>query len=234
VCVLIVGVRWLEDLPLVVAASRDEAYARPATTPAAAVLEGMRVLRPRDEQAGGTWIGTNAAGLVVVITNRRDGDFDPRRRSRGLLCSEVLAQPDGAAAARRLEQGLERELYNSFNLLIADPSAVRLATWNGDLQTVSLGAGAHVLSNEHVLGELVLSELQSLPVAHGPDVRELLLGLLASHVPRDARGFRICKHGGTHGTVSASLIYRRRDGSTLMEHAPGPACTTPFGLHVLR
>jgi len=232
-CVLIVGVRWRDELPLVVAASRDESRARAATLPEADVVDGMRMLRPRDTWAGGTWVGTNAAGLVAVVTNRRDGDFEPGRRSRGILCVEVLAQPDVAAAVRCIEAALRRERYNSFNLLVADAADVRLVAWNGDLQVQALGTGGHALSNEHALGELDLPELDELGASPGPLLRGGMIALLGSHAPRDAGGFRICKHGGDRGTVSATILYRRRDGSTLMEHAPGPACTTPFALHRL-
>jgi uncharacterized protein with NRDE domain len=232
VCVLIIGVHWRDELPLVVAANRDEAYARAATAPAAGHVGAMRVLCPRDLQAGGTWEGTNAAGLVAVITNRPDGDFDPARRSRGLLCLETLGVPDAGTAAERLEAALHQERYNSFNLLVADPAGAFLATWNGALHMRWLEAGTYVLSNRHDLGELSLPELDGIE-RRGHELRGGLLGILASHVPRSGDGFRICKHGDTYGTVSASLIYRRRDGSTLLEHACGPPCSAGFALHRL-
>lgn len=231
-CVLIIGVNWRDDLPLVVAANRDEAYERVATPPEAGRVGDMAVLRPRDLRAGGTWEGTNAAGLVVVITNRPDGDFDPGRRSRGLLCLEMLGEPDAAAVQRRLERALGDERYNSFNLLYADASGAHLAAWNGTLICQRLEPGTHVLSNLHGLGGLTVPELDGDP-GSGPELRGRLLGILASHTPRSHDGFRICKHGETYGTVSASLFYRRRDGSTLFEHAGGAPCTSPFALHRL-
>lgn len=233
VCVLIVGVHWHEDSPLVLAANRDEAYARRATAPTAEDLHGVRALLPRDEQAGGTWIGINAAGLIAALTNRRDGEFDRQRRSRGLLCREILSQPNVEAAERLFAESLSLARYNSFNLLIADREEVALATWNGESQVTRLGPGVHVLSNEHVLGELAVPELGRPSGLQGAELRRLLVEALGSHVPRDERGFRLCKHGEAYGTVSASLVYRRRDGSLLFEHAPGPPCITPFVLHRL-
>ena len=231
-CVLIIGVNWREDLPLVVAANRDEEYARTATLPEPDLVGPMAVLRPRDLRAGGTWEGTNQAGLIVVITNRPDGDFDPARRSRGLLCQEILSQPDTSAVQRCLEAAVRAEPYNSFNLFFADPDGAYLASWNGRLRTQRLGTGTHVLSNLHGLGELPVPELAQAP-ASGPALRGQLLAILASHLPRSADGFRICKHDDTYGTVSASLFYRRSDGSTLFEHAGGAPCVTPFSLHKL-
>ena len=232
-CVLIVGVRWRDELPLVLAASRDESRARAATLPESVVQDGMRVLRPRDLRAGGTWIGTNAAGVVVAITNRRDGSFEPWRRSRGSLCAAALAEPNAEAAVRHVETAVQRDPCNSFNLLVADAQVVQLVTWNGTLHVQALDSGTHVLSNEHAIGELELPEVVGLDGAPGPLLRGGLIALLGSHAPRDACGFQICKHGDDYGTVSATLVYRRRDGSTLLEHAAGPACTTPFSLYRL-
>jgi hypothetical protein len=182
VCVLIVGVHCHEDAPLFLAANRDEAYARRATVPAPEELNGMRALLPRDEQAGGTWIGINAAGLVAVLTNRRDGDFDRERRSRGLLCREILSLPTVAAAESCLAAAHERDHYNSFNLLVADRDEVALLSWNGESRTTRLGPGMHVLSNEHILGELEVPALERSRGLNESQLRELLVEVLGSHV----------------------------------------------------
>jgi hypothetical protein len=231
-CVLVVVWKLHPATPLVVAANRDEAYARPASAPRVEVLEGTSVLLPSDHQAGGTWEGANEAGLVGVITNRPDGDFDPARRSRGLLCRMVLSTRGTLALQRDLEPELSKHRYNSFNLFYADDESAYVSSWNGDLHTERLEPGTYVLSNEHGLGELVVPELAALPHAAAP-LRRSLVEILASHRPRDADGFRICKHGERSGTVSASLIYR--DGyDFVLEHAPGPPCVTRFTAHRIR
>ncbi|UCE03376.1 MAG: NRDE family protein [Candidatus Latescibacterota bacterium] len=231
-CVLVVAWKQHAAAPLVVAANRDEAYARPASTPRVEVVEGTRVLLPSDHQAGGTWEGANEAGLVAVITNRPDGDFDPARRSRGLLCRMALSKRGILTLQRDLEVELSKQRYNSFNLFYADEKSAYVSSWNGDLRTQRLEPGTYVLSNEHGIGELVVSELAALPRA-APPFRRALVEILASHRPRDTDGFRICKHGERYGTVSASLIYR--DGHDfVLEHAPGPPCVTRFTAHRIR
>ena len=52
---------------LQVAANRDEWLKRPAAAPAV-WTEGW--LAPKDLEAGGTWLGLNAQGLFVGVTNR--------------------------------------------------------------------------------------------------------------------------------------------------------------------
>ena len=96
---------------LQVAANRDEFLARPATPPAPSA-DG-RWLAPRDLQAGGSWLGVNAAGLFVGVTNRSAGPRDGARRSRGLLVLEALESADAAALHRRLG-GLNRPRTTAF------------------------------------------------------------------------------------------------------------------------
>jgi hypothetical protein len=90
-CVLVIGWRVRDDAPVVLAANRDEAYDRESAPPETIAAGAGWALAPRDRRAGGTWIGLSSSGLVVAITNRRGGDFDPARPSRGELCRAALA-----------------------------------------------------------------------------------------------------------------------------------------------
>jgi uncharacterized protein with NRDE domain len=234
-CVLLIGFRCRGDLPLVVGANRDEARARPATGPELVATAGGPALVPRDLQAGGTWLGVRAGGLVVVITNRRDGDFDAARPSRGALCRAALEHADAAAVQRFVAGETRRARYNSFNLLVADGDRAGVSCWNGRLAHVDLEPGVHALSNEHGPGELRIPELDRLDWSRPEDeLRDALRRLLADHTPRDAGGFRLCKHGERYGTVSSSLVTTTPSGPVRLDHAAGPPCTTPWTIHELQ
>ncbi len=226
-CVLVIGIDVDPQHRLVVAANRDEQYARPATAPRVHKFHDMHMLAPRDAQAGGTWEGIHESGLIVVITNRPDGDFKPQRVSRGLLCLEALELGRACAVRDWIEDAVRTARYNSFNLFYADTRAAFVSSWNGELTTQPLERGTHVLSNLHGLGELGVPELDGMPHGEQP-ARALFTDVLASHAPRDANDFRICKHGDRYGTVSSSLLYTDADGSAVLEHAPGPPCTTAY------
>ena len=100
---------------LAISGNRNELLLRPASGPR---LE-KGVLAPRDELAHGSWLGLNAHGLFVCVTNRHGAMVDPSRKSRGLLVMEALQ----AQSARGLHQAL-RELHgdrhNGFHLAYAD------------------------------------------------------------------------------------------------------------------
>jgi uncharacterized protein with NRDE domain len=235
VCVLLIGWRCRDDLPLVVGANRDESRARPAAPPERVATRAGPALVPRDLQAGGTWEGARASGLVVVITNRRDGDFDATRPSRGSLCRAALEQPDAAAVRRFVADATRRQPYNSFNLFWADRDRAGVSSWNGRLVHVDLEPGVHALSNQHGPGELRLGELDGLDWSLPPPaLRAALRSLLADHAGRGPDGFRVCKHGELYGTVSSSLItVAAPPHAVRLEYAPGPPCATAWTTHEL-
>lgn len=76
------------------ASLRDESPQRPkAKTPAILGGDDMKYLAPMDALAGGTWIGVNELGAVIILLN---GGFEnherkiPYAKSRGLIVSELL------------------------------------------------------------------------------------------------------------------------------------------------
>ena len=59
-CLLIALSRTVPGTPLLVAANRDELYARPAEPITVLRGERPRILGGRDELAGGTWLAVNS------------------------------------------------------------------------------------------------------------------------------------------------------------------------------
>ncbi|MBC7549152.1 MAG: NRDE family protein [Polaromonas sp.] len=113
--------RW----PLVIAANRDEYWARP-TLPMApwTTRSGQRITSGRDGQTGGTWMGMTPAGRIAFLTNVREaGGLDPLWRSRGELVTRWLEGLDSSAEdlVRALQSGARggRE-FGGFNLVLGD------------------------------------------------------------------------------------------------------------------
>lgn len=118
-CLILFAHRAHPDLPLVVAANRDERYDRP-TQPAAFWPEAPQVLAGKDLEAGGTWLGISQTGRFAAITNFRNGSGrQPALRSRGELTRDFLLDGDEPReyARKVLNRGAE---YGGFNLLLGD------------------------------------------------------------------------------------------------------------------
>jgi len=154
VCLIVFAYHAHPRYALVVAANRDERYARP-TAPAHYWEDAPEILAGRDLEGGGTWMGLGRRGRFAAVTNYREpGAQRPGARSRGLLVSEFLA---GGASAREYMQLLAPRggEYNPFSLVAADPSGLcfysnRAPTADSADGVRVLGPGVYGLSN-HLL-----------------------------------------------------------------------------------
>ena len=149
-CLIVLAWRARADLPLVVAANRDEWRDRPAE-PAHWWPDAPRLLAGRDLKARGTWMGLTASGRFAAVTNFRDpADKRSTAVSRGTLVTDYLL---GAEPPREFLERLRARVrdYNGFNLILGDGSALfYFGSREGDVREIE--PGIHGLSN-HVLDE---------------------------------------------------------------------------------
>src|SRR5262245_10949090 len=118
-CLLVLMYRVVEDAPLVVGANREEFYARGGEPPQR--LPGpIPAAGGTDPTAGGTWLGVNARGVLVAVTNRRKSALRGEPRSRGLLVRDLLSCASAAEAREGGQRELESGNYRGCNLLCAD------------------------------------------------------------------------------------------------------------------
>ena len=128
-CLITLSWQPTHKTPLIVAANRDEFYARPAQQ--LQHWPGQRILAGKDMQAGGTWLGvakTGGTGLVpgagcvrlAALTNYRDPSrHNPDAPSRGRITTTFL-QGSMSAAAYLQKLSSTAHLYNPFNLILFD------------------------------------------------------------------------------------------------------------------
>jgi len=147
-CLIFVAWRAHPDYPLVVAANRDEFFARPAAE-AGWWQDCPSVFAGRDLEAGGTWLGLGRDGRFAGLTNFRD----PQRNrdgtpSRGALVADFLRGRESTAEALARLQ-FEGPRYNAFNLLVSDGDSLGIyESASGSARL--LEPGLHALSN-HLL-----------------------------------------------------------------------------------
>jgi hypothetical protein len=219
---------------LQVAANRDEFLARPASPPRR--WPGVpSVLAPRDEQAGGTWLGVNAHRLFVGLTNRHGTERDSGRPSRGQLVAEALREDSVAALHSRLS-ALGPRLYNPFHLLYADAwGRAGLTVCDGTrLRQEELGPGLHVLTERSFGAGDDSARVAGARLALERGGGQLALPawgeVLRVHSAADLRE-GACLHAPAvgYGTRSSFLLSLSPDCSAdACLWTEGPPCTSPF------
>jgi uncharacterized protein with NRDE domain len=240
-CTLAAYVGCAPDLPLLVAANRDEFLDRPTADPQVLSVDPW-AFGGLDLSAGGTWFGVNGAGMVVGLLNRRrPGGPDLRLQSRGLLTLAMLQQP-GVAAARRALAEVDGRVYNAFNLLIADRhTAVVASNRDGAMQITALDPGVHLLTNlelnDPTCPRIAKSwqRFRALDLTAAPDPAALVPGLqaiLADHTtaldPRADVIDTLCVHLPGYGTRSSSIVAATATGRLRFWHASGPPCCSEY------
>lgn len=239
--------------PLVVAANRDEFYARPSTAPQL-VHEHPRAVAGVDLAKGGSWMGANEHGLFVAVTNQRSSrGADPRLSSRGEIVLEALRKRSVSEVLALLE-GLDAREYNAFNLMFGDAETLYVG-YARDARAIELeplADGISVLANDRMGSpEFPKSERAlalAAPLADAPwDALHVgLAGALGDHdkppldripePPAEGRFTRellrelqaLCIHTPVYGTKSATLLALEPGRVAHYLFADGPPCTTPF------
>jgi len=244
VCTLIIAWQAFDDAPVCVAANRDELFDRPASPPAARGGDPV-VVAPRDERAGGTWIGYNEHGVLVAITNRWVSGEGAR--SRGQLVRDALDVPSAAAATDRIEGELAARRYAPFHLVVADADDGYLLVNGGTDDAIdghrrrSLSPGVHIVANVGVDGdwfvpsarpdagrrqadnaERVRAALEPRADESGDDWLDRAGAILGDHE------YGVCIHGDRFGTRSSSLV--RVGDEAAFRFADGPPCETQYEL----
>lgn len=243
-CTLAIYWRVSSDLPLVVAANRDEFLSRPTAEPGV-VCHDPWVVAGQDLSAGGTWLGVSQNRFIVGLLNRPGREApDPARRSRGLLCLESLQASGPRAVADRV-LAESPAAYNGFNLLAASVDAAFVISNDGaEIRCVQIEEGIHVLTNMDVNDPTCPRIAQSYQLFRrvslraddldGAELRRQLRAILSDHHvsldPRvPGRSNTLCVHRGEYGTRSSSVLtVPSRGRSMRFWHAPGAPCRAEY------
>ena len=248
-CTMLLFFQVHPQLPLVVAANRDELYARRSTA-VERLSSSPRILGGRDLERGGTWMGAAEGGFFAGLTNRRSpGPPDATRRSRGELVLGALHAGSVSGVERSLA-GIDARAYNPFNMVFGDARSLRIARGlEGEprIQIEPLAPGLHVVDStslETPSWKVRRARKLAAPLIERPwfELAPELHRLLADHtLPGDdeletppawmdrelARHLQaICVHTPAYGTRSATLAAIGGDGVMHYAFAPGPPCVT--------
>ena len=229
-CLILFAWRSHPQYKLLVAANRDEFYARP-TAPAHFWNDAPHILAGRDLEQGGTWLGITTSGRFAALTNVRKLQAPLGTLSRGLLVSDYL---NSDATPEQFLHKLQPELsnYSPFNILLGDGEHLYYGNSAGD--ACELQPGVYGLSNaaldtpwpkvatgKQALHQLITQEV----MATEPDA-EQLFELLADNnqandteLPDTGVGIALEKqlsprfiHFDTYGTRCSTVVMQSHSG----------------------
>ena len=113
----------------VLTSNRDEAPNRVSLAPQIFTENDVKLLYPKDVEAGGTWIGVGENKRAVCLLNGAKEGYDITKkfeRSRGLVVKDFLTTTNLQAA------------FNSYNLEGVAPFTMVIIDWNLDLSFFEL------------------------------------------------------------------------------------------------
>lgn len=231
-CLLVIDTRLAPGTPILVAANREEAYARPTEPPA--WRDGdVAVFCGRDLQAGGTWLGINQHGVLAAVTNRSAPAAPPGAQSRGLLCCDALQHDRAEDAAGFAAEQLRSGQYAGANLLCADARGAFVVHGGTRVEVVRLPAGRYGLTNGDVddPSDARLQRAQRLfeqtPYRTGEEFFAAARRVCAAG-PEPGEPALLLR-GATRGTVSSCVVVlsAAREASRFW-YAPGPPDQTAY------
>jgi uncharacterized protein with NRDE domain len=233
-CTALLFFEVFPDLPIVIAANRDEFLDRPSLAPRR-ISDAPRIVCGIDEKKGGTWFGVTDERFVALLTNQPPvAPIDPPG-SRGDVVLEVLriASVDGA---RDFLQRLDTSTVRGFNLLFGDSQGLMMAYAREGVAGVEfevVKSGFHVLTSN---ARLDPTTAKGALAARGFDdeirrIRRIrrasldcLIERLRSHETPAGPLSAICIHTPMYGTVSAQIVALANDGVRHHLYVDGKPC----------
>ena len=149
-CLIIFAIDTHPEFPLIVAANRDEFYAR-ETLPMHRWDQPEGMIAGKDVSGGGTWLGISEKQGIAMLTNFRDPhNINPHAPSRGQLVSGYFDTSRGAPEYLHTVSE-EGDRYNGFNLICGNR--------NGYFYYGNYGSGVHALpSGVHGLSNALIND----------------------------------------------------------------------------
>ncbi|KFE64888.1 NRDE family protein [Hyalangium minutum] len=243
------------ELPLILAANRDEFFERPTAGPQ--LLPGApRIFVPGlDQVRGGTWMGVTDTGFFVGLTNQRGAqNLGVAARSRGEVVLQTLRSGSVEAAEKYLDL-LDPTDFLPFNLLYGDARQLRIAyarPASERLERQDVPDGIHVLPNDALNTPEIpkVARARILAAEHArrpwPELAPRLQEVLSDHdlppddqlppLPPDAPFSRewarqlqaLCIHTPVYGTRSSALLALSAGRVEHLLASEAPPCHAAF------
>jgi uncharacterized protein with NRDE domain len=185
-CLILFAYKTHPKYKLIVAANRDETYAR-GTAPADFWEDAPELLAGRDLEKMGTWMGVTTSGKFAALTNYRDpSETTTGKRTRGELVADFLK---GTADPHAYLHGLanSRQEYPGYNLLSGNVEELYYySNRGGPLRKIEPGihgVSNHLLNTDWPKVELGKEGLARIISENHPDLVDRLFAHLENADP---------------------------------------------------
>ena len=171
-CLILFAYRLQAQRPLVIAANRDEFFARPALGAhwwdGGPDHRGHGIYGGRDLEAQGAWLAVSADGRLAAVTNWTEDRAAPKPPgSRGDLAYRFLAAEVSAA---EFVAAIDGSLYAGFNFIAYDGTDLVYAS-NRSGETRTLQPGVYGLTNTRLGPGLAVDGAAREDTPHAPAER---------------------------------------------------------------
>ena len=216
----------------ILTSNRDEAIGRETLPIDCYQINDTRMLFPKDQVAGGTWIAANHHGVTVCLLNHYQFEQLEAYKtwiSRGEMVREFATTTDLTQAEQRFN-ALDLEDYRAFRMFIIVQNGDNLlCVWDGHSARVEVNVNTPKSSSsvdaKHVksLRKNLFVDMKLVESKNTDDY----LKYHTSHLPSRSKE-SVCMHRDDANTVS--LSYVRVSGSSVsFRYADGSPCTAELG-----
>ena len=119
----------ISDSDFILTSNRDEQPSRKTIEPKEYVEDGVKLTYPKDELAGGTWIGISDKNRLVCLLNGGFESYERKtsyRMSRGIIVKAILKSDNFES------------YIDDFDFKGIEPFTIVLVDWNSNLKTYEL------------------------------------------------------------------------------------------------
>jgi hypothetical protein len=194
-----------------------------ASMPAYVKGKNRHMLYPADGLAGGTWLGVNSAGDVIILLNGGEENHVRQRNyrfSRGIIVKELLD------AISPVEKFLRTDLDNiePFTLIIYSRKELHQLVWTGSEKQHKIPdpLQAHIWSSATLYNRTVQTKrkkwFQTFLKQHPLPTSKQLLQYFTDEAPSDSENGFVMNRNESIKTCSITLIERREQHAVFEYH----------------